>query len=261
VVENPGNHVATRKWAGSASLSQSVWAQSDPRAAKFVFGAVRHYAFAELTRSLGSVRFIQVGANDGVRNDPLREFILSGAWTGLLVEPGDDQNARLRAAYAGVPGAGIVGVAIWSESGRRPFYIVEGADALSSFSLDTILRHEPKYDDLRGMIRTIEVETLTLDALADRHGVPNPDVVVVDAEGCDDVVLGSFDIEARRPKLVLFEHVHLSPEASKALRDRLVAAGYVCIADRHDVLAIGEGVFPAHLVDFLAEVVREARNN
>lgn len=261
MVENPGNHVATLKWAGSASLSQSVWAQPDPRAAKFVFAVVRNYAFAELTRRLGAVRFIQVGANDGVRNDPLREFVLSGAWTGLLVEPGADQNARLRAAYADVPGATVVGVAIWSESGRRPFYIVEGADALSSFSLETILRHEPKYDDLRGMIRTVEVDTLTLDALADRYGVPNPEVVVVDAEGCDDVVLGSFDIEARRPKLILFEHVHLSLAASTALRDRLVAAGYACIADRHDVLAIGDGVFPPHLTAMLSDVVREARNN
>jgi len=261
VVEHPGNHVATRKWAGSASLSQSVWAQPDPPAAKILFGVVRQYAFAELTRRLGSVRFIQVGANDGVRNDPLREFILSGAWTGLLVEPGDDQNARLHAAYAGIPGATIVDVAIWSECGRRPFHIVEGADALSSFSLETILRHEPKYDDLRGMIRSIEVETLTLDALADGHGVSDPDVVVVDAEGCDDVVLGSFDLEARRPKLILFEHVHLSLETSTALRDRLVAAGYACVADRHDVLAIGEGVFPRHLVDLLTGVVREARNS
>ena len=261
MVEDSKSSIKTRVWAGTASLSESVWAQPDPRCARFVSEAVRRFAFAELTRTLGQVRFIQVGANDGEQGDPLNEFVRGGRWTGLLAEPGEAQLERLHRTYDGNHAATIIPAAVWSECGRRPFYLVDGADALSSFSLDTILRHEPKYENLRGMIRTTEVETLTLDALADRYDLPSPDVVAVDAEGCDDVVLGSFDIERRRPKLILFEHVHLTRPSSEQLRLRLESAGYRCIADRHGVLAIGEGVFPAHLVDFYAAVVHAARNN
>jgi hypothetical protein len=33
------------------------------------------------------VSFIQVGASDGLRRDPLREFIVRDNWTGVMIEP------------------------------------------------------------------------------------------------------------------------------------------------------------------------------
>ena len=250
-----------RAWPGTARLSQSVWCNKEPRNTKFVFQSVQRHALGELTRLLGTVNFIQVGANDGLEGDFLHPFLMNGQWRGVLVEPGDDARARLMQTYRGVEGLAIAPEAIWSESGTRAFYVVEGADELSSFSRETILVHAPKYDDLAGMIREREVATLTLDDLADRHGVPCPDVVAIDAEGCDDVVLGSFSLETRRPAMVLFEHVHLSAERSAALRERLRAAGYAEVFDRHDMLAIRRGVLPDDLLDFLVDVVQQARDN
>lgn len=250
-----------KTWPGTARLSQSVWCGKEPRNTKAVFQSVQRHALAELTRALGTVRFIQVGANDGVEGDFLHPFITSGAWRGVLVEPGDRARERLMQTYAGIPGLTIASEAIWSESGTRTFYEVEGADELSSFSRETILVHAPKYADLEGMLRPRPVATLTLDDLAERHGMPFPDVVAVDAEGCDDIVLGSFSIEARRPAAILFEHVHLSAERSSALRQRILDAGYAEVFDRHDMLAIRRGALPDGLVDFLADVVQQARDN
>jgi len=250
-----------KAWPGTARLSQSVWCGKEPRNTKAVFQSIQRYALAELTRALGTVRFIQVGANDGVVGDFLHPFIVSGAWEGVLVEPGDRARERLVRTYAGVGGLTIAAEAIWSESGTRTFYEVEGADELSSFSRETILVHAPKYADLEGMLRPRPVATLTLDDLADRHGIPRPHVVAVDAEGCDDVVLGSFSIETRQPAMLLFEHVHLSADRSEALRRRIRAAGYAEVFDRHDMLAIRRGALPDPLVDFFAEVVQQAREN
>ncbi|OYW50654.1 MAG: hypothetical protein B7Z34_04330 [Novosphingobium sp. 12-62-10] len=250
-----------RPWPGTARLSQSVWCQKEPRNTKAVFQAVQRHALAELTRALGTVSFIQVGANDGVEGDFLHPFIVSGAWRGVLVEPGDRARERLIQTYDGVAGLTIAPEAIWSESGTRTFYEVDGADELSSFSRETILVHAPKYADLAGMLRPRQVATLTLDDLADRHGISCPDVVAVDAEGCDDIVLGSFSIETRKPAMMLFEHVHLSAERSAALRQRILGAGYAEVFDRHDMLAIRRGVLPDALVDFLADVVQQAREN
>lgn len=248
-------------WPGVASFSTSVFASREPKNTKFVFASVRAFAFGQLARQLGDVRFIQVGANDGVSGDPLNPFILGGGWTGLLVEPVPAARARLIQTYAGVPGLKFSGEAVWRRSERRPFHMVDGIDVLSSFSLDTILLHEAKYLDLRARIRTVEIDAWSLDELSMRYGVANPDVIAVDAEGCDDIVLEGFDIEARPPALILFEHVALSETASADLRDRLVAMGYTLIADRHDVLAIRQGVFDAPLATFLQDVVNVARSN
>jgi FkbM family methyltransferase len=250
-----------RAWPGTARLSQSVWCQKEPRCTKFVFQRVQRHALEVLTAQLGTVSFIQVGANDGISGDFLHPFIASGQWQGILVEPGERARMRLAETYAGLSGLSIASEAIWSESGQRPFYEVEGADELSSFSLETILLHAPKYDDLAGMIRERAVPTLTLDALADRHGLPAPDVIAIDAEGCDDIVLAGFSLEVRRPALLLFEHVHLSGDRSAALRQRILGAGYIEVFDRHDILAIRRDALPDDLITFLVDVVRAAREN
>ena len=247
------------RWPGIASFSTSVMCRKEPHNVKPLFGLVAARAMALLTEARVRVSFVQVGANDGVAADHLNPFIRSGKWSGVLVEPGVEAFARLRDNYAGVEGLQFVQAAIWTEAGRRPFYLVEGEDVLSSFDLDTIMAHAPKYDDLAGMVRTIEVETETMDGLCDRTGMSRPDVVAVDTEGTDDVVLQSFDIEGRQPALVLFEHCHLDAERSAAVKERLESAGYRVIHDRHDALAIGDGVFDAATVAFLAGVVETAR--
>lgn len=35
----------------------------------------------------GSVRFVQVGANDGVMADPVRRFLEYERWSGVMIEP------------------------------------------------------------------------------------------------------------------------------------------------------------------------------
>lgn len=246
-------------WPGIASFSTSVMCRPEPHNVKPLFGLVAARAMALLTAARGRVSFVQVGANDGVAADHLNPFIRSGKWHGVLVEPGADAFARLREHYAGVAGLQFVQAAIWTEAGRRPFYLVEGEDVLSSFDLDTIMAHAPKYDDLAGMVRTVEVETETLNGLCDRMGIAAPDVVAIDTEGTDDVVLQSFDVEGRRPSLLLFEHCHLDAARSAAVKQRLESAGYRVIHDRHDALAIADGSLDAGTVEFLAGVVDTAR--
>jgi FkbM family methyltransferase len=248
-------------WRGIASFSESVFCLEEPYNTKAIFGRVVQRVLELLTNQLGTVPFVQVGANDGISADHIHSFVRSGAWTGVLVEPAPVPFARLRENYRGVEGLQFAHVAISTSEGALPFYFVEGDDGLSSFSLDTILSHAPKYEDLRGMVRKLEVETRTLDAVCEEYGVSRPAVVAVDTEGTDDIVLESLSIEERKPSVILFEHCHLSAERSARLRDRLVDAGYRLIHDRHDALAIAPGTFDEAEVDFLADVVAVARTN
>ena len=68
-----------------------------------------------------SVRFVQIGANDGVTGDPLRELVLKHQLSGIFVEPLPDLFARLQANYAGHPGAIFEQCAMGNRTGTPPF--------------------------------------------------------------------------------------------------------------------------------------------
>ncbi|WP_338465710.1 FkbM family methyltransferase [Novosphingobium sp. ZN18A2] len=211
-------------------------------------------------RKRGTVRFVQVGANDGCRADPINRFILEGRWQGLLVEPLPRAHAALRQTYADIDGLAFAEVAVAESDGTATFFEVDGEfDVLSSFSKDTILRRAGTRPGLAERIVERTVVTRRLDSLLAETDCAMPDVLVVDTEGHDDVVIGSLDLESRTPSILLFEHVHLSRDGSTTLRNRLEKLDYTLIWDRHDCLAIHASAFPDHEIRFFREVVDAAR--
>ncbi|MET3524078.1 FkbM family methyltransferase [Mesorhizobium abyssinicae] len=247
-------------WKGIASISESIFSAPEPRNTKFIYALVRNYIFDELSRQ-GVVRFVQVGTNDGMGTDPLRRHVLRRGWQGLLIEPVPQAFDRLKSSYGAPSGVDFANVAIWPDEGEKTMHVVKGCDVLSSFSLETILRHEPKYDDLRSEIFTIEVPTRRLATLLVETGHSEPHVLVVDTEGCDAVVLRTYDFSSHKPNVVQFEHVHLSAEVSSDLRDWLTGLGYALLFDRHDVLALDTTRFDPALVRFCQDLLSTARAN
>ena len=69
--------------------------------------------------------FVQIGAMDGVVDDPLREHVLASGWRGLLVEPLPDMFERLRANYAGREGLRFERTAIVDRSGPVEMFRVD----------------------------------------------------------------------------------------------------------------------------------------
>lgn len=248
-------------YPGVAGLSSSVFCQKEPRNTKYVFAEIVDYVLATIEPNAAPVTFVQVGANDGMRGDPISRHVIQGGWRGLLVEPVPSAMERLRAHYGACEGLIFRDEAIWPEEGTRDFHIVRGEDVLSSFSLPTIMMHELKYDDLPGMIETVPVTTRRLDSLCRETGFETADLLVVDVEGCDDIVLRTFDFDRHRPSAILFEHVALSAEASRAIGEFLEKFGYHIIHDRHDCLCLLGERFEPRLVEFLGRVVRTAREN
>lgn len=179
------------------------------------------------------VLFIQIGANDGLEGDVLREFILREGWRGLLVEPVPESFAKLKANYGGVPGLSFEQAAIAETSGRLPFYRVRDAGSLerrgsrlSSFNLESILSHRRHYPDIESLIEKIEIQSLSLADLMARHGIERPDLIFCDAEGYDDRIVAQIDLERHCPDMVVYESIHLSREAAERCRGKFTAAGY-----------------------------------
>lgn len=249
-----------------SSESESIFCAREPRCAKFILATVRDFIFDELSRREAVVRFVHVGAHDGVSvddnqpADPLRARVLKQGWQGLLIEPGPEAFARLKVNY-GPCGVDFANVAIWSSEGEKTFHVVEGADWLSSFFPETILRHDDTQRDLRSKIRPIEVQVRRLDSLCRERGHTQPDVLLVDAEGCDDIVLRTFDFSIHRPDVVQFNHFHLSTQASSDLGDWLTGLGYELLFDRQNVLGLNRTRFDPRLVRFCQDLLFAARAN
>jgi FkbM family methyltransferase len=202
--------------------------------------------------------FIEIGANDGETGSQLSEHIRETEWRGVMVEPAPDAFERLQRNYGALHRVALENAAISDRDGMVPFYGVAASEAragaaeaepsewlraLGSLSREQLLSHAPLIADLERRITTTEVRALTLESLCRKHGVEGIDLLVVDAEGHDDVVVSQLDLERRRPRVIVYEHLHLPRTRREACRGRLENAGYECL----------EEFFDTHCVDASAD--------
>lgn len=153
---------------------------------------------------------IQIGANDGVSNDPIRRFILKYGFRGVLVEPQPEVFARLQRNYSGTPGLVFENAAIARQDGEIPLYrfrktaaIPAWADGLASFSRETLVNN---CQGVKGEVETIQVPTLTFATLLSKHAFQHVDLLQIDAEGFDYEIIKMIDFAAMLPNIIHFEH-------------------------------------------------------
>lgn len=188
--------------------------------------------------------FVQIGANDGAQQDPLRFVRERYGWPGLLVEPVPYVFERLKANWGGVANLALDNVAVADRDGRLPFYHpAQAADAgalpswydgLGSFSRENVLKHADVIPDIAQRIVTTEVPCLTLESLCRKHGIERIDVLHVDAEGYDAQIVRQLDFDRRRPRLIIYEHFHQGEPERAALRRLLQDQGYDWIEEYLD---------------------------
>lgn len=206
----------------------------------------------EFAREYPRARFVEVGANDGEAHDHLRPFVLANPWTGVMVEPVPHVFARLERNYGGHERVRLENAAITGHDGSMPFFhLIEAApgerlpdfyDALGSFSEELIRTHAAQIPDFERRLVQTEVPTLTFSSLLSRHGLDGVDLVLVDTEGHDYEVIRTIDLERHRPRLLVYEHFHLSPGDRAACREHLHAAGYETKEEGLDTFCLDVGI-------------------
>lgn len=201
-----------------------------------------------------SLRFIQVGANDGVFGDPLRKYILTRGWRGILCEPQDDVFAALQRNYADVADRLIFEKVAISRSGEsltlyRAPNIGLSADSAMPHAL-TVTSGSPRVVARQAGVAErdlVEIVTpaMTLDALVERHGFAGFDLLQIDVEGFDFEVLSSLSLDRYRPAIIQFEHGHLKPRVLTEASRFLSQHGYLLLYGGHstDSLAMPRELF------------------
>ena len=174
---------------------------------------------------------VQVGANDGVAGDPIRDLVLKkNHWQVIFVEPVPYLFKQLKHNYGDAPRFTFENLGINETGENQPFYSVKEAafhtggfrstyNQIGSFSRDHLL--DLSEGLLEGWIEPIEVECMTLTQMLEKNGLKRLDFLSIDAEGYDWKVLSTLQLERFSPAIIFYEHLNLSPADLRAAREFL----------------------------------------
>jgi FkbM family methyltransferase len=201
-----------------------------------------------LLKRRGRVFFVQIGANDGRRSDPLYRFVTlnHSRICGVVVEPLTDYFDRLQANYRKYPQIVAVRAAIHNSEKEMTLYRVDPARlkdlpdwAAGVASFDK--RHHERSGIPSDAIMAERVPCMTLGELLTRHEVAEIDLLQIDTEGYDAEILSHLDFDTIRPAIVRFEHGLsegiMSRETFSAIADLLHRQGYELAMEEHDATA------------------------
>lgn len=258
---------------GVAGVVRRVWARLARRALPVgdmpqqQSGSLSRHPEAELKMHLdyvlmhramlaGGIFFVQIGAFDGRRYDPLFRWVRAYGWRGLLVEPQARFFAELVENYRDVEGLEFRQVAVGTRNETRPFYTVaeepgvsRDAGMIASFDRETLLSHREYVPGLDSLIQSEEIECVAINDLLAEVEADRIDLLQIDVEGYDHELIRAVDLDRFAPSIVRFEHLHLTPAQHDACIERLVAHGYRICLEAHDTFGYRPTDLPAGLAE------------
>lgn len=185
--------------------------------------------------------FIQIGANDGLTNDPLRRLILKYGFRGLLVEPQPGPFSRLVKNYSGRPGLAFENAAIAPMDGEATLYrfrpgagVPAWADCLASFSREHLISN---FDNVKGEVEEITVPAMTFRTLLEKHRLATVDLLQIDTEGFDYEIIKMIDFQSFKPAIINFEQLLLLGSVRQECYAHLGRQGYKITESGVDAVA------------------------
>lgn len=198
----------------------------------------------------GTLNFVQIGANDGVMNDPIYKFIQKNKErvSGFVLEPLPDIFSNLVMNYQSFPSIKPLNLAIHNSETEMVLYRVKSeylskvpafARGIASFDPNhwkkTSLIPDPSYIQ-REIVKCVSYSQLLQD-----YGITKIDLLLIDTEGYDYDILMGIDFSHLKPRIIRFEHGvrdQVMPESNFIeIVERLNSHGYQIIAESYDATA------------------------
>ena len=212
----------------------------NPRDPLHVFEAM----CAHLIATQQPVHFVQIGAYDGKTDDVLTKYINQYALRGLMVEPQPKPFQQLQAMYKHNTHISLWNGAIADRTGSITLYTVEPAPHLpewaeqaASLDRDLIAGHEPMAPGITEQIREIEVPCRPLHAVLKDWGPDTVDIFQIDTEGYDYEIIKMIDFDRYTPRVIRYEHAHLSEDEQVECLYYLREQGYRLTIEDMDTTA------------------------
>jgi len=190
-----------------------------------------------------TARFVQVGAYDGVSNDPIAQRLRENpGWSGLSIEPIPDIFRELIANRGESTNYKYANVAVGTQAGELSFYSVDpnGDDdwlrQVSSFDRAHVERHIAGRKRCRIVEHNIQVQTF--DAVLRDADIARYDLLVIDAEGHDLEILRQAVPTLSTCRMVIIEVDHLSGSDLGEAKQILANKGFTVFHVGGDYAAI-----------------------
>lgn len=177
------------------------------------------------------IKFIQVGANDGVRFDDLYFTVTSSKWKGLVIEPLPNMYERLVSNYQDHPNVIPLNIAIHPSSKTAPIYHVDNellckypdcVAGIASMNKEHLLNAGIAVADISAQI----VQCKTIMEVLDEYDFYDVDLLQIDTEGFDFEVIKTIDFKKLKPRLIKFEWMNLSASDQSNVSALLIQHGY-----------------------------------
>lgn len=188
-------------------------------------------AIEALIRENKCIKFIQIGANDGIRFDDLYFIVTSHRWQGIVIEPLPNIYARLVTNYQDYKDIIPINIAIHPSSKFASIYYVDNKSlseypdwvtGIASMNKEHLFHSGIADEDISEQI----VECISLMDVVEKYDFYNTDVLQIDTEGFDFEIIKTIDFKKLKPRLIKFEWMNLSASDQKSVSNMLVQHGY-----------------------------------
>lgn len=203
---------------------------------------------SRFSKSRKKVTVVQIGANDGINNDPIHKFIKRDNWNGVLLEPQKYVFERfLQPLYQKTGGVVVLNAALDVKDGSKPIYKIaisnsRWATGLTSFDRSVLeakvdsgyIEHQaakegtPIPENRNDFIVEEKVECICTESLINRYNLHKIDWLQIDTEGFDFEIIKMFDIDNTRPEVIVYENLHFSDALQEECLGYLKNHNYLC---------------------------------
>lgn len=201
--------------------------------------------FTILSRESKPVSFVQIGANDGIKNDPIFTFVRKHQWKGILVEPLPNMFERLVANYNEDKSLSFENVGVSDQNGEMIFYFLppeynnpDWLQQIGTFDEDAIKFNLESFPNLIEKIESRVIKTVTLKELFSRNRLSKIDLLIIDAEGFEYRILAQLEQLIEKPSYILFEWGCMKEDIQNTLFSLLYNQKYKLYSSSGDILAV-----------------------
>lgn len=182
------------------------------------------------------IKFIQIGANDGIHSDPLYKYLKQLEWKGLMLEPNPGTFEKLKKNHIdSVAELQFQPLAIGDFGNFTLYYCTENL-GMASTDRDHVMKHRAGND---WEIREANVDMIPFNTLIEKHpDFSNIDLLLIDTEGWDAKIVLSIDFAEFKSDLIIFEYVHIAPNVLSEVREFLHKNAYDVFIGELDLVAI-----------------------
>jgi FkbM family methyltransferase len=202
-------------------------------------------------KNYSPVKVLQIGANDGIMHDPLREFIVSYKNSQcFFVEPiptffrelvknykylASDRKLKFLNVAVGDDDGNITLWKLKQEVAHKYYDFVQG---MVSFKKEHFLRYINPENIDRDLESIVVPQRSIRSIVVEDCNQIIPDLVVIDVEGLERTIIENYPFDLGKPKSFIYESVHLSLHDQEVVHQKLTQNGYSIKTCSCDSIAI-----------------------